>query len=894
MPTTETLKAKETDPAENSVPDMKDEVTQTLDSTKPGDCEPQIVEVQRGSRLDQDNADSVPLVSQRCSPKQTKRKDIPIRKKMKKGLMQSHIIAQLEQSGDDLHEENEDVNATKVQEVSEEAGAVKTCESSEVVETLPPSQKEIEVQEVIPEAQPIALTSASAPEVHSSSTTKTKDKVPRILKQLFLDEGVQNMLKSMGEDSGAVPETSPNSDSGTHKLRPKRITEPILYSSPEFDAMEALLTSSRKKKRGTETDTLYIDEGILNLLTSKEQPSRRTNQDDAASDVSQASSSKSFKTSKATKSGEALSDSRKRKLSGASTTSNTSSSSKSLQPPEPKKVRVETQESAEDPYELDMAEEFKERPVIVGYGTLETMASVAKKKGILGVPSTIKPKYKGVKMQLKVQKQKQLKSVVVGKGSKCHEEGTSNMAQVPDTPVVSKEVFPEAGSLPTTLEASEVSSKAVPPIKIKLASDSVTIKPVPRPSLPPQQPPEVTIIAKPPPVRLPIKPQVVDVISPSHTIRALPVPQVRASPEKPRPLQDRHSPSPLPRRMDNLAGPVPPPPGLLPQVDPSPHTPQNLHVGGGPTKQSLCTTHRGTMSRALKDSFPSLIRNCDATVTAAAVAAAAAASKRQRIGGESLRQSQRASVRQSEANYHFRDIALKKFNNFTQIILSPSTTKMKNALNSRVLRELCEALSILKRDESVRIVLLTGTGSTFCQGVDLTPSSTPTWIHARRMQRTLDFLKALVQFPKPIIAGVNGNAMGLGVTMLPLFDMVIANDKAEFCLPYAKLGQVPEGGATYTFPNLCGKLQSTQLFLGHKLTARRAQEMGLVSESIWPATYQQELIPKVALLATQSAQVVSLEKEIAHCPQTAPLMSASLLLSLLPLYPLLLSSYLTV
>lgn len=70
-----------------------------------------------------------------------------------------------------------------------------------------------------------------------------------------------------------------------------------------------------------------------------------------------------------------------------------------------------------------------------------------------------------------------------------------------------------------------------------------------------------------------------------------------------------------------------------------------------------------------------------------------------------------------------------------------------------------------------------------------------------------DFLKALVQFPKPIVAGVNGNAMGLGVTMLPLFDMVIANDKAEFYLPYAKLGQVPEGGATYTFPSILGKLQ---------------------------------------------------------------------------------------
>lgn len=58
---------------------------------------------------------------------------------------------------------------------------------------------------------------------------------------------------------------------------------------------------------------------------------------------------------------------------------------------------------------------------------------------------------------------------------------------------------------------------------------------------------------------------------------------------------------------------------------------------------------------------------------------------------------------------------------------------------------------------------------------------------------------------------------------------------------------------------LCNDLyicfQSTQLFLGHKVTAAKAQEMGLASESIWPATYQQELIPKVALLASQSAQV---------------------------------------
>ena len=63
-----------------------------------------------------------------------------------------------------------------------------------------------------------------------------------------------------------------------------------------------------------------------------------------------------------------------------------------------------------------------------------------------------------------------------------------------------------------------------------------------------------------------------------------------------------------------------------------------------------------------------------------------------------------------------------------------------------------------------------------------------------------DFLRMLIHFPKPLIAGVNGSAMGLGVTMLPLFDMVYAADNAEFYLPYYKLGQVPRGGRHLHLP----------------------------------------------------------------------------------------------
>ena len=78
-----------------------------------------------------------------------------------------------------------------------------------------------------------------------------------------------------------------------------------------------------------------------------------------------------------------------------------------------------------------------------------------------------------------------------------------------------------------------------------------------------------------------------------------------------------------------------------------------------------------------------------------------------------------------------------------------------------------------------------------------------------------EFLKLLVNFPKPIVAGINGTAIGFGVTMLPLFDVVIATDKAEFFLPYSQLGQVPEGGATYTLPNVIGKLQVSSSLLNY-------------------------------------------------------------------------------
>jgi 1,4-dihydroxy-2-naphthoyl-CoA synthase len=67
-----------------------------------------------------------------------------------------------------------------------------------------------------------------------------------------------------------------------------------------------------------------------------------------------------------------------------------------------------------------------------------------------------------------------------------------------------------------------------------------------------------------------------------------------------------------------------------------------------------------------------------------------------------------------------------------------------------------------------------------------------------------EFVKSLALFSKPLVAGVHGAAVGLGVTMLPFFDMVFASDKATFYTPYAKIGQIPEGAAVLTLPHMLG------------------------------------------------------------------------------------------
>lgn len=229
---------------------------------------------------------------------------------------------------------------------------------------------------------------------------------------------------------------------------------------------------------------------------------------------------------------------------------------------------------------------------------------------------------------------------------------------------------------------------------------------------------------------------------------------------------------------------------------------------------------------------------------------------------------QRSSVRQNAGAYSYKEISLRRYEHLVQIILTPISTKMKNAFNCQVFKEMTSVLNYLRKDDTCRVVLFTSTGSAFCLGVDLTALIH----HAPEKRKTAavelilsmkSFIKSLATFNKPLIAGVHGAAVGLGVTMLPFFDMVFASDKATFHTPYARLGQVPEGAATLTLPHMLGNAVTSELLFGcRKLTASEALHFGLVTRILWPDRFQEELIPLIRGIATQSSQSMEATKAL--------------------------------
>jgi enoyl-CoA hydratase/carnithine racemase len=155
----------------------------------------------------------------------------------------------------------------------------------------------------------------------------------------------------------------------------------------------------------------------------------------------------------------------------------------------------------------------------------------------------------------------------------------------------------------------------------------------------------------------------------------------------------------------------------------------------------------------------------------------------------------------------------------------------KNAMTGSMYTSLADTFREADKEETVRVVLWHGAGDAFCAGNDIGdflnhppgPGETP--------QTRL--INALIAFEKPIVAAVQGAAIGGGTTMLTHCDFVYAGESAKFKLPFIDLALVPEFGSSYSIPARIGHLRAAELFLlGEPFGAVRAAELGLVTRVV--------------------------------------------------------------
>jgi len=202
-----------------------------------------------------------------------------------------------------------------------------------------------------------------------------------------------------------------------------------------------------------------------------------------------------------------------------------------------------------------------------------------------------------------------------------------------------------------------------------------------------------------------------------------------------------------------------------------------------------------------------------------------------------------------------------------------------NAINGDMYMGMPKLFEEADADDSTRVIVLTGTGKYYSSGNDLSsfkldkPLSemAPLW-----SATLLQFVKGFIDFKKPVIAAVNGPAIGIACTTLGLCDIVIASDAATFNTPFMKLAQTPEGCASFTFPKIFGIALANEILMDErKLSAEEALEFGLVSTLVPAAEFESVVKKRAAAMAAYPPETVVKTKKLIRDHHRAQLHAAN-------------------
>jgi len=187
-----------------------------------------------------------------------------------------------------------------------------------------------------------------------------------------------------------------------------------------------------------------------------------------------------------------------------------------------------------------------------------------------------------------------------------------------------------------------------------------------------------------------------------------------------------------------------------------------------------------------------------------------------------------------------------------------------NALSSGLLKELDSVLEEIRNDDKIRSVIITGAGRAFSAGADLSEAGSGDESDMRaRMELGQKVFDKIETFDKPVIAAINGYALGGGLELAIACDMRIASEKASFGNPEVNIGLIPSWGGCVRLPKLIGRAKAAQLILmGERIDAKEAEKIGLVNKVVPPDELRSTAIYMAGQLATKAPIAIRLAKKI--------------------------------
>jgi len=200
----------------------------------------------------------------------------------------------------------------------------------------------------------------------------------------------------------------------------------------------------------------------------------------------------------------------------------------------------------------------------------------------------------------------------------------------------------------------------------------------------------------------------------------------------------------------------------------------------------------------------------------------------------------------------------------------------RNSVDEPSLRALKTVLERMLSDTGVRAVVLTGKGDCFCSGVNLKSESADTADTGSVRAFIADVVNPIIGLirhaPKPVIAAVNGPAIGFGVALAIACDIVLAARSASFALSFVKVGAVLDGGASFQVARSIGEARARAIaLLGMPVSAQQAEQWGLIWQTVDAEALQEAALALAEALASGSAHAIAtIKRQLAAAHGQAP------------------------